>query len=189
MRRFCGDQSEYVTISNTLRRLINLQSLKLRTSGNYLRMLSGCTFQLHTFFCGYARDTDLICFLNSQPKLKTLHLGFSCGSHQLAKGALPNLTKIEAPVWWLWELIPGRAIQEVSYLETFYMPSDVAFLASSMASIHSLSIGLPSLQAVPGFQIAAMVPELKGLTIIVPELSITNDDRVRFSCLARVPHR
>lgn len=187
--RFILDDSKFVLIRDALRCLSNLRSLSLRFPGRYSWILEGCTFRIEHFFCSIACDDGLVRFLNGQPELTTIRLSCPCIGLHIPATCVPRLTKVQARISWLVELIPGRSIKEVIFDQDFVNspgPIDISFLTSSLSSIRTLFIGSPSLRAQTPTQIASFIPAIEALTIKEPHISISLHDAVGVTTIKRL---
>lgn len=174
------DESKFALIGNALRCLPNLRSLTLSFAGQFSWILAGCTFRIETFICFLACDDQLVHFLNGQPELTTVKLSRPCKGLHIGPTCVPRLTKIEAQVSWLNELIPGRPVKEVIFHEDsrFTPVLDLSLLTSSLSHIRILSIGSPSLRGLHPMQVASYLPALEDLTITEPDITISLHEEV-----------
>jgi hypothetical protein len=130
--------------------------------------VSGFTFKLVSLACGYFDAEPLHRFLQSQPSLTNVKLGFSREDFS-AFGAmfLPNLTGVTASFSWLQQLIPDRPVNEVASLGCVLDGEsvDLSFFTFSTAPIQKLTIDYSYLYPKPGELLQSIFPSLTHLKI------------------------
>lgn len=182
IRGLSGLHSSYVVIRDVLQCLKNLKSLRWIKRGPFSWNIAGCPAKLDTLECSLDCDHIFMCFLESQTELVALELWYGPQGHQLPTTALPKLNKIHAPKSWLSIIVSGRPIREVTYRENLFQEShilvDTTLLSASSSRINALSVGFPSLQALPMSQIATLLPYVETLSITVPQKFVSLKDIV-----------
>jgi hypothetical protein len=132
--------------------------------------VSGFTFKLVSLACDYFDAEPLHRFLQSQPSLTNVKLGFSRQDFS-AFGAmfLPNLTGVTASFSWLQQLIPDRPVNEVASLRCALDGEsvDLSFFTLSTAPIQKLTIDYSYLYPKPGQLLESIFPSLTYLEISV----------------------
>jgi hypothetical protein len=156
-------------LAMALRNMTSLRNLKL-PSGIHTDILDGCTFKLDTFECDYVRDRNECYqkFLSSQPSLKYVKFPINVET-TLEATCLPNLTRINATLSWLPDLIPGRPLNEIiSFGCTVDEHSiDWCFFALSTTPIQKLTIDYSYLYSTPAHLLASFLPSLTHFTLTV----------------------
>jgi hypothetical protein len=152
-----------------LRNMISLRILKL-PGGIHMDILDGCTFKLDSFECNYVhnRNGSFQKFLSSQPSLKCVAFPMNFDT-TLEVTCLPNLTRINAVLPWLPNLIPGRPLNEViSYGYTGNDDSiDLGYFALSTTPIQKLTIDYSYLHSTPAHLLSSFLPSLTHFELTV----------------------
>ncbi|KZP31364.1 hypothetical protein FIBSPDRAFT_1037806 [Athelia psychrophila] len=170
-------RDDYTLVAQTLRCLVNLQSLVFFFYGTDSWMLEHCTFKLRSFHSTLDTNTTLLSFLRTQSELTTLNLQADVHNHQLPLPFLPNLTHIDAPFSWVSQLVPGRPVEEMQIYEQQARPHlpthNISFLSLSTSPMRRLIIGSPSLRALPTREVHRLLPDIETLVMRLP-LKITS---------------
>jgi len=93
---------------------------------------------------------------------------------------IPKLTKIQAQISWLAELLPGRPVKDVVFEEDSLsppVPLDKSFSPSSWSAVRILSIRSSSLRIQPPAQIAPFIQALEHLTIEERHIGVSLHDQ------------
>jgi hypothetical protein len=181
-QNFVSDDSKFALIGDALRCLPNLRSLSLRFFGEYSWMLTGCTFKIERLVCFIVCDDQFVDFLNGQPELAAVRLSCPCRGLRILPICVPKLTKIQAQISWLAELLPGRPVKDVVFEEDSLcppVPLDQSFSPSSWSAVRILSIRSTSLRIQPPAQIAPFIQALEHLTIDEHHIGVSLHDQVR----------
>jgi hypothetical protein len=131
-------------LAKALQNMTRLRSLTL-LSVDSSNIFDGCIFSLDTFTCGFPYKKSLLKFLQSQPSLTEAHFLAFFGFPEILDVEptfLPNLTRITAPYAWLPQIVPGRAVSEVTSIgyPSERSPFDLSFYALSTVPIQKLAI-------------------------------------------------
>jgi hypothetical protein len=171
VRIYDKDMQFATRIAETLEFLPSLRHLGLRTYRDFTRLLNGRTFSFKleslTF---YSYDIRLQNFLNSQPSLTTVDIGFRKYSPRLEfeTKCLPNLTRVTADFIDAEEIIRGRPVSEITCVGEPDVQYNITldFFALSTAPIRKLIIDYGFLYkgAKPG-QLRELFPSLTHLIL------------------------
>lgn len=103
----------------------NLTTLNLITDCRCNQILHECrnSFQLRSFYCELFPDTNLVAFLQAQPKLESLWLSRSC-PYMLSLDGLhfPNLRRFSAPMTWVKQVAAMAMVPSVVELALPALP-------------------------------------------------------------------
>ncbi|TFK47013.1 hypothetical protein OE88DRAFT_1648214 [Heliocybe sulcata] len=177
----------WCNVAHVLRKLPRLETLHLvRVPQEYTWILKKCPFLLKELHCDFKFDSDLLSFLNTQPRLSSIHwcvwdtlspdlredLPPSFPRTLLGKKALPVLEELVTNCTSFAEaLVPGRPVR------TLRVISDVIFsISSSTAPLHCLEIYFP-----PRVEVVRSL--LRNVVLQAPKLRVLGTLNFQYSPL------
>ncbi|KAJ7626277.1 hypothetical protein DFH06DRAFT_1339417 [Mycena polygramma] len=177
----CEDAgSFYGVLEETLAVLPNLRVLELfmgpaDRSCQWILPINSCPFQLEAFYTDFNFTADVGMFIAKQPALTAMSVIWGSGrdyAGNLDFLGLRYLTKIFAPFTLIEALVPGRPIREVkTFRDSLEIdPYRIGCLTQSTCRIERLQIDVLFLRAIGPELLAATLPYLSCLTVVV------NDD-------------
>jgi hypothetical protein len=148
--------------------MINLRHLSLGF-GTDLEVLDGCTSALVTFACCECSQFEpLYRFLRRQPSMVDLTITAYRVDDvwpELGVACLPNLTRVEAPLSKLSQLIPNRPVKEVTSYGYCGDSGDLSCFTLSASPIQKIEIDILHLYPKSGQYLASIFPSVTYLLI------------------------
>jgi hypothetical protein len=173
---------EHPSLPEALRNMSSLRRLSFRFFRPRSTTLEGCTFKLDSLIFQFPFD-ELRKFLNSQPSLTFVSFAYPFESESpFEETILPNLTRVAAESSWLSQLIPGRPVSEVTWLDRVPVNwSHCTFFTLSTVPIWKLEINNGLLH--PGTTLAPLASIFPSLT----HLTLSLDLPLEISSTVRKP--
>jgi hypothetical protein len=157
---------EHPSLEEALRNMSSLRRLCLYFNDpESPTLLEGCTFKLDSLSVSLPFCEPLRKFLNSQPSLTFVSFAYPLESESpFEETLLPNLTRVAAESSWLSQLIPGRPVSEVTWLDLDSDNlSDYTFFTLSTVPIRKLEINYWSIMDTTLVPFALIFPSLTHL--------------------------